>query len=313
MAADAERQIEALAAEAGALRELRTQRRSALREVTGARLRLEKTFGEFRHTGGAADPKTRAASASALGVARWLLTLLIGGTVCWGIWALALAARGIAAPAKHLAEIARAIIQGNSKRRANVKLSGEFHLLAEALNEMIDARLQAEDRLRLANESLELKVSARTAELWKANRALREESEQRARAEREFQQAQKMDALGKLAGSYPVAAGAAVTPTEAFPSPAADAVMVEWLPALVCAAATVTCCGSFQFAGVKVSAWPLDTLVPVPASLRCTVIGLLGAVDSLTANDALCPFAIVSEDWASSRWDSRPGRPPGSR
>ncbi len=201
MAADAERQFEALAAEAGALRELRAQRRSALREITGARLRLEKTFGEFRHTGGAADPNTRAASASALAVARWLLTLLIGGTVCWGIWALALAARGIAAPAKHLAEIARAIIQGNSKRRANVKVSGEFHLLAEALNEMIDARLQAEDRLRLANESLELKVSARTAELWKANRALREESEQRARAEREFQQAQKMDALGKLAGS----------------------------------------------------------------------------------------------------------------
>ena len=28
--------------------------------------------------------------------------------------------------------------------------------------------------------------------------------------------------------------------------------------------------------------------------------GLLGAVDSLTANDALWPLAIVSEDWAVS-------------
>ena len=91
-----------------------------------------------------------------------------------------------------------------------------------------------------------------------------------------------------------------MTATEALPSPAADAVMVEWLPALVCAAATVTGCGWFQFDGVKVSAWPLDTLVPVPASLRCTVTGLLGAVDSLTANDALWPLATVSEDWAVS-------------
>ena len=94
-----------------------------------------------------------------------------------------------------------------------------------------------------------------------------------------------------------MAVAAAVTPTEAFPSPDADAVMVEWLPALACAAATVTCCGWFQFDGVKVSVWPLDTVDPVPASLRCTVTGLLGAVDSETANDALWPFATVSEDW----------------
>src|SRR5438477_13202099 len=97
--------------------------------------------------------------------------------------------------------------------------------------------------------------------------------------------------------SYPVAAAAAVTPTEAFPSPAADAVMVEWLPALACAAATVTFCGCIQLAGVKVSVWPLDTVVPVPLSLNRTVTGLLGAVDSLTANDALWPLVRVSEDW----------------
>jgi nitrogen-specific signal transduction histidine kinase/CheY-like chemotaxis protein len=44
-------------------------------------------------------------------------------------------------------------------------------------------------------------VRARTAELYRSNKALREESEQRATVERNFQQAQKMDALGKLAGS----------------------------------------------------------------------------------------------------------------
>jgi signal transduction histidine kinase/CheY-like chemotaxis protein len=48
---------------------------------------------------------------------------------------------------------------------------------------------------------MELKVAARTAELFRANKALRDESEQRTKAERDFHQAQKMDALGKLAGS----------------------------------------------------------------------------------------------------------------
>src|SRR5580698_2202970 len=73
--------------------------------------------------------------------------------------------------------------------------------------------------------------------------------------------------------------------------------MVEWLPALAGVEATVTFCGRFQFDGVKVSVWPLDTLVPVPVSLRCTVTRLLGAADSLTANDALWPFVSVSADW----------------
>ena len=98
--------------------------------------------------------------------------------------------------------------------------------------------------------------------------------------------------------SYPVAVAAAVTPTEALPSPDADAVRVEWLPVLACAAATVTCCGRFQSEGVKVSVWPLDTLVPVPASFRRTVTGLAGAVDSETPNDVLWPFETVSEDWS---------------
>jgi signal transduction histidine kinase len=66
---------------------------------------------------------------------------------------------------------------------------------------MIEARQRAEEKLKLAQESLELKVHARTVELWRANKALQEQMEQRAKAERELQQAQKMDALGKFAGS----------------------------------------------------------------------------------------------------------------
>src|SRR5580658_544136 len=97
--------------------------------------------------------------------------------------------------------------------------------------------------------------------------------------------------------SYPVAAAAAVTSTVALPSPDADAVMVEWLPVLVCPSATVACCGLFQSEGVKVSAWPSDTVVPVPASFRCTVTSLLGALDNETPSEVLWPCWTVSEDW----------------
>jgi hypothetical protein len=49
---------------------------------------------------------------------------------------------------------------------------------------------------------------------------------------------------------------------------------------------------------VKVSVWPLDTVVPVPASFRCTVTELLGAVDNETPNEVVWPCATVSEDWS---------------
>ena len=52
------------------------------------------------------------------------------------------------------------------------------------MNQMIEARQRAEEKLKLAQESLELKVHARTVELWRANKALREEMEQRAKAAR---------------------------------------------------------------------------------------------------------------------------------
>ena len=101
--------------------------------------------------------------------------------------------------------------------------------------------------------------------------------------------------------SYPVAVVAAVTPTEALPSPAADAVMVEWLPsfALLFGAATVTCCGRFQSDGVKVSVWPLDTLTAVaPDRFSRTVTSWLGFVDSETLNVPVLPFETASVDWS---------------
>jgi len=132
---------------------------------------------------------------------QWLLiSLAVGGMVA-AVTACVRAGRSMAAPMAHLVEVAMAVKNGRARHRASGKMAGEFRPLAEALNQMIEARQQAEEKLKLAQESLELKVHARTAELWRANKALHEEMEQRAKAERELQQAQKMDALGKFAGS----------------------------------------------------------------------------------------------------------------
>src|SRR5579862_2023553 len=131
----------------------------------------------------------------------WLLILLAAGAIAAAVATCVQAGRSMAAPVAHLVDVALAVKNGRAKHRASGKMAGEFRPLADALNQMIEARQRAEDKLKLAQESLELKVHARTAELWRANKALREEMEQRAKAERDLQQAQKMDALGKFAGS----------------------------------------------------------------------------------------------------------------
>ncbi|MBP1628408.1 MAG: histidine kinase [Holophagaceae bacterium] len=58
----------------------------------------------------------------------------------------------------------------------------------------------AEDRLRLMNQDLESRVQKRTMELATTNENLREEIEQRTQAEQQLLQAQKLEAIGTLAG-----------------------------------------------------------------------------------------------------------------
>jgi signal transduction histidine kinase len=132
---------------------------------------------------------------------QWLLVVLAVGGILAVVAACVRVGRSMAAPVAHLVEVVMAVKNGRARYRASGQVAREFRPLAEALNQMIEARQRAEEKLKLAQESLELKVHARTAELWRANKALREEMEQRAKAERELQQSQKMDALGKFAGS----------------------------------------------------------------------------------------------------------------
>ncbi len=137
----------------------------------------------------------------ATGLVFWSLAGLVATSLA-STFLLIARLRGTMSEALHnFVEAAQAITHGRTRHRVPVESSGAFLALAQAFNQMIDARIEVDDRLRLAHESLELKVQARTVELFRANKALREESEQRAQAERDFQQAQKMDALGKLAGS----------------------------------------------------------------------------------------------------------------
>lgn len=57
-----------------------------------------------------------------------------------------------------------------------------------------------ENELRRAKDELERRVEERTFELWEAYEALRAETEERAHAEAQLRQSQKMEAIGTLAG-----------------------------------------------------------------------------------------------------------------
>ncbi len=135
------------------------------------------------------------------GLSRFALIAFLIAAPVSAILILAQALRTVRAELCAFIEAAQAVTHGRARPRISLETSDDFRPLAKAFNQMIESRLDVDDRLKLAHESLELKVQARTVELFRANKALREESEQRAQAEREFQQAQKMDALGKLAGS----------------------------------------------------------------------------------------------------------------
>ena len=106
---------------------------------------------------------------------QWLLISLAVGAMAAAVATCVKAGRSMAEPVQHLVEVAMAVKNGRAKHRASGKVAGEFRPLAEALNQMIEARQRAEDKLKLAQESLELKVHARTVELWRANKALQEQ------------------------------------------------------------------------------------------------------------------------------------------
>ncbi len=116
--------------------------------------------------------------------------------------------RVISEPILRLAQTARAISRERNYAIRAEKLSGdELGDLIDDFNEML-AQIQDRDaRLELHRNRLEEVVSERTAELLKANKELLMEMADRRRAEEEqkklsarLQRAEKMEALGTLAG-----------------------------------------------------------------------------------------------------------------
>jgi len=102
---------------------------------------------------------------------------------------------------REFADVIQAVVNGQKKRRVKDAGKGLVGETATALNHLIEVHVQTQKELKVKQESLGLKVQARTVELWRAQRSLLDESERRQKAEQDLQQVQKMEALGKFAGS----------------------------------------------------------------------------------------------------------------
>jgi len=103
------------------------------------------------------------------------------------------------APIRALAAQAERLGRGQPVGRVDSRIP-EINKAGEALHLAAMQLGERERALRQANETLEAKVAERTAELQETNARLIAEGVQRARAEEELRQAQKMEALGQLTG-----------------------------------------------------------------------------------------------------------------
>ena len=89
------------------------------------------------------------------------------------------------------------ILSGSKVEKLDVK--GEFKVSLEKLELQVAAKRKAEMALREAQVGLEKRVKERTAELFSANKSLKEEIHQRKQMEVQLNHAQKMESIGQLA------------------------------------------------------------------------------------------------------------------
>jgi len=115
------------------------------------------------------------------------LVFLLGLLVAIGIGTL------VTRPLSQMVETTKEIARGQWQRRAPLHSLDEVGELARSFNTMLDALDRARNELEEVNRNLEQRVADRTSELQK-------EIFERQRLEDQFRQAQKMEAVGRLAG-----------------------------------------------------------------------------------------------------------------
>ena len=116
--------------------------------------------------------------------------------------ALAIGHRYLRAPASVLLEAARRWGSGDLTARAVMPngATTEFASLAVAFNEMAEMLRQQRTQLQALNDALELRVAERTRALLDSNNRLQVEIAERELTEASLRQAQKLQAVGQLAG-----------------------------------------------------------------------------------------------------------------
>ncbi|HEY4180334.1 MAG TPA: ATP-binding protein [Kofleriaceae bacterium] len=141
------------------------------------------------------------------------LTLLLGlgglGSVLYIVVCSTLFGGLLARPITHMTDVASTIaLRGNTTRIGRLPLEhdDEIGQLAGWTNRMLDRleqvdadRASARASLEALNRSLEQRVDERTARLAEANAALETEMQSRIAMEAELRQAQKLEAIGRLA------------------------------------------------------------------------------------------------------------------
>lgn len=116
----------------------------------------------------------------------YLVSFVVVGLVFIGV-ILLLLNRMVLARLERLSDSVNAITSASSKgERVVVDGSDELAALATRVNEMLAALERSQDELQAANQLLEKRVNERTAQLSLANQQLRQEIEERERAQQEL-------------------------------------------------------------------------------------------------------------------------------
>jgi two-component system cell cycle sensor histidine kinase/response regulator CckA len=121
---------------------------------------------------------------------RTILPLAYAGFVCLliGLLVALYLGRSIVEPLRQLTSVATGLASGQTDLPMPLVRKDEIGELVIAFNNMVQKRLEAEDELRRLGDELEARVIRRTAELARANEALRTENAERKRAEIAFRE-----------------------------------------------------------------------------------------------------------------------------